>query len=214
MRVVIIDDDPFVTTSLTTILDAQKDIEIVGVGHDGSEACSLYEEHQPDILLMDIQMQEMSGLEAAKLVLAAHPQARIVFLTTFANDDYIVEALRLDTKGYLIKQEVATIAPALRAVSFGQSVMGGEVLGRVDKLMNSSATTERRGMTHCKNGKLAGLSEREYEIFELIAQGLDNKEIAERLFLSEGTVRNHISAILAKLEFKNRTQLAVLYYQS
>ncbi len=128
------DDDPFVTASLAPS-SAEPDIVVAGEGHDGEEAVALFERERPDVLLMDIQMPGVGGLEAAERILAAHPEARVVFLTTFSDDEYIVRALRLGAKGYLIKQEVATIAPALRSVTAGQSVLGGEVLGRVDALM-------------------------------------------------------------------------------
>ncbi len=215
MRVVIIDDDTFVTTSLATILASQEDIEVVGMGHDGSEAATLYERHQPDVLLMDIQMKEVSGLDAARQILLSHPDARIVFLTTFADDEYIVAALRMGAKGYLIKQEVATIAPALRSVIAGQSVLGSEVLGRMENLMGKGTKQLLENREHQQpHTLLSELSEREYEIVELIAKGLDNREIAGTLYISEGTVRNHISTILTKLSLKNRTQLAIRYYQS
>lgn len=208
IRVCIVDDDPFVTMSLTTILGAEPDITVAGEGHCGSEAVDLYTRERPDVLLMDIQMPGMDGLAAAEHILAAHADARIVFLTTFSDDEYIVRALRLGAKGYLIKQEVATIAPALRTVMAGQSVMGGEVLDRVDALMRE---TSAAGGTAAP---LIGLSEREQAIVELVAEGLDNKEIAATLYIGEGTVRNHISAILQKLALKNRTQLAVAYYRA
>lgn len=135
IRVCIVDDDPFVTTSLATILAAEPDVAVAGEGCDGEAAVALFERERPDVLLMDIQMPGMDGLAAAERILAAHPEARIVFLTTFSDDEYIVRALRLGAKGYLIKQEVATIAPALRTVTSGQSVLGGEVLGRVEALV-------------------------------------------------------------------------------
>lgn len=206
VRVCIVDDDPFVTVSLATILAAEPDIVVAGEAHDGEEAQRLYERERPDVLLMDIQMPGMGGLDAAERILAACPEARIVFLTTFSDDEYIVRALRLGAKGYLIKQEVATIAPALRSVAAGQSVLGGEVLGRVDALMRGS------GATAPASPALDALTERERAIVELVAEGLDNKEISARLYLSEGTVRNHISAVLQKLALKNRTQLAIAYY--
>ncbi len=207
----IIDDDPFVRTSLATILTAQDDIEVCGTGESGHEALWLYREFAPDILLMDIQMPEGDGLSAAEHILGEQPAARIVFLTTFSDDEYIVRALRLGAKGYLIKQEVANIAPALRSVMAGQSVLGDEVLNRVDSLVRGE-TSAQLGRT----GEIiahSDLTDREGEIVELIAQGLDNAEIASRIYISEGTVRNHISAILQKLGLKNRTQLAVYYYR-
>ena len=220
IRACIVDDDPFVTTSLATILGAEPDVAVVGEGRDGDRAVELFERERPDVLLMDIQMPGTDGLAAAERILAAHPDARIVFLTTFSDDEYIVRALRLGAKGYLIKQEVATIAPALRTVMAGQSVLGGEVLDRLDALMRQPATASAAptpsGSTERKGAGLSfgGLSERERAIVELVAEGLDNKEIAGRLYIGEGTVRNHISAILQKLGLKNRTQLAVAYYRA
>lgn len=200
----VIDDDPFVCASLETILGAQPDIEVVATGTSGSEAEALFAEHDPEVLLMDIQMPGGDGLSAAERILASHQHARIVFLTTFSDDEYIIRALRLGAKGYLIKQNVADIAPAIRSVAAGQSVLGDEVVGHI-------ARDVMGGMP--RRIAEAGLTERELEVVELIAQGYDNHEIAERAFMGEGTVRNHISSILAKLGLKNRTQIAVLYYR-
>lgn len=227
IRVCIVDDDLFVTTSLATILNAETDMAVVGEGHDGDEAVTLFEEEHPDVLLMDIQMPGVDGLSAAALILTAHPEARIVLLTTFSDDEYIVRALRLGARGYLVKQEVATIAPALRTVMTGQSVLGDEVLGRVDALMRKGPQGSFPTDVLCSDqdqppvpetsvehrSRRGDLTEREHAVVELVAEGLDNREIAGRLFLSEGTVRNHISTILQKLALKNRTQLAIYYYR-
>ena len=218
IRVLVVDDDPFVRASLATILSAQSDIDVCGDGANGNEAVTRYSELLPDILLMDIQMPKMTGIEAAKVILGAQPTARIVFLTTFSDDEYIVSALRLGAKGYLIKEEVANIAPALRSVMAGQMVLGKEVLSKVDVFLNAaplfSASRHNPAVATNRDAVLSnGLTERELEIIELIAQGFDNKEIAARVYISEGTVRNHVSAILQKLQFKNRTQLAVYYYR-
>ena len=223
IRVVIVDDDEFVRSSLATILSAQSDIEVCATGSDGTEAARLFEELSPDVLLMDIQMPGVDGLAAARGILAESPGARVVFLTTFSDDEYIVEALRMGVRGYLIKQEVANIAPAVRSVMAGQSVLGGEVVGRVDTLMRGdgakgdSSVAEKEAApgvpTRRESANAQGLSDREFEIIELIAQGFDNKTIASQLFISEGTVRNHVSAVLQKLELRNRTQLAVYYYR-
>lgn len=211
IRVALVDDDPFVRNSLSTILNAQDMLEVCGEGSNGNEALTLYEQQHPDILLLDIQMPEKNGLEAAQEILKQHPQARIVFLTTFADEEYIVAALRMGAKGYLIKQEVANLAVALRSIMDGHNVLGNEVLERVDTLMASTPGTKTVDLSRLKE---QGLSDRELEILELVAQGLDNKEIAAEVFMSEGTVRNHISTMLRKLELKNRTQLAVLYYRT
>ena len=229
IRVCIVDDDPFVTTSLAPILAAEPDVAVAGEGCDGEAAVALFERERPDVLLMDIQMPGTDGLAAAERILAAHPEARIVFLTTFSDDEYIVRALRLGARGYLIKQEVATIAPALRTVTSGQSVLGGEVLGRVEALVqgrgpSGTARLAPAGVAAVPPAQSAEQAhaaaalgqklEREHAIVEQVAEGLDNKEIAAALYISEGTVRNHISAILQKLQLKNRTQLAIAYYRA
>ena len=205
MRVEIIDDDALVCESLGIILGAEADIDVVGSGTDGDAAVRLYADAAPDIMLMDIQMPGRDGLSAAQEILERDPSARIVFLTTFSDDEYIVRALALGARGYLIKQDVAAVAPALRAVMGGQSVLEGEVLARVSCM--SAATSQTAA------DPFACLTDREREVAELIADGLDNREIAQTAYLSEGTVRNHISAILSKLHLKNRTQIAIAYWR-
>ena len=203
MRVLIVDDDEDVVFSLQTILCA-KGVEVVGTGTDGSEAVKLYEELQPDILLMDIQMKPMNGLDAAEQILAEDKTARVLFLTTFSDDEYIVKALRLGTKGYLLKQDHNSILPALQAVYSGQTVFGTEIISKIPELLQSSD-----GFDYASRN----ISERELDIIRLIANGYSNKEIAAELFLSEGTVRNYLSMILEKLQLRDRTQVAVFYYQ-
>lgn len=207
MRVIVVDDDAIVVRSLSTILGAEPDIEVAGTGTSGEEAVSLFSACEPDVVLMDIQMPGGDGLSAAEKILAADPAARVVFLTTFSDDDYIVRALRLGTRGYLIKQDVATIAPALRSVMAGQSVLEGEVLARAAAL-SADGVRPSRG-----EPEMRGLTEREREVVRAIADGMSNAEVAAALYMSEGTVRNHISAILAKLGLRNRTQIAVYYYR-
>ena len=204
IRVIVVDDDPFVCASLQTILGAQEDIEVVAVGTSGAEATELFGAHVPDVLLLDIQMAGSDGLSAAESIIAKHADARVVFLTTFADDDYIVRALHMGAKGYLIKQNVTDIAPAIRAVNAGQNVLGDEVVGHIAQASDSRTARD-------SFAKL-GLTEREIEVVELVSQGLDNREIASQLYMGEGTVRNHISAILQKLDLRNRTQIAVMYY--
>lgn len=207
MRVIVVDDDAIVVRSLSTILGAEPDIEVAGTGTSGEEAVSLFSACEPDVVLMDIQMPGGDGLSAAEKILAADPAARVVFLTTFSDDDYIVRALRLGARGYLIKQDVGTIAPALRSVMAGQSVLEGEVLARAAAL-SADCVRPSRG-----EPEMRGLTEREREVVRAIADGMSNAEVAAALYMSEGTVRNHISAILAKLGLRNRTQIAVYYYR-
>lgn len=202
MRVVIVDDDTFITGALKTILETTEEITVVGVGADGREALELYHEYKPDVLLMDIRMKEMSGLEAAEKILVQDPQARILLLTTFSDDEYIIKALKAGVKGYLLKQDYQSILPALRAVCCGQSVFGTQIMEKLPELL-----MEKKQFDWLNRE----IGEKELQIISLVAEGLSNKEIAERLFLSEGTVRNYISSILDKLNLRDRTQLAVFY---
>lgn len=216
MRVVIADDDAVVVESLRIVLDAQPDIEVAGCGTDGADAARLAAEAAPDVVLLDIQMPGVDGLAAAEQILAAPRPPRVVFLTTFSDDEYIVRALSLGAAGYLIKQDVAGVAPALRAVMAGRSVLEGEVLERAVALGaggaagTSGATAERPDLATI----FPQLTDREREVVALIAEGLDNREVAAAAYMGEGTVRNHISSILAKLHLRNRTQIAVVYWRA
>lgn len=204
MNIVLIDDDQLVCMSLKLILEANDNIHVTAIGHDGSEALSLYRQYQPDVLLMDIRMQDRNGLEALSDVLAEFPHARVLFLTTFVDDEYITKALQLGAKGYIVKQDYETIIPALNAVYSGQNVYGSEIMEKIPELMKAEPSFDYSAHN---------ITEKEYEIITLVAQGLSNKEISARLFLSEGTVRNYLSGILEKLQLRDRTQLAVFYYQ-
>lgn len=202
MRVVIVDDDTFIVGALKTILETKEEITVVGVGTDGKEALELYDANKPDVLLMDIRMKEMSGLEAAEEILAQDPQAKILLLTTFSDDEYIIKALKYGVKGYLLKQDYQSILPALRAVHCGQSVFGTQIMAKLPELLTEKKQFDWQGYE---------IGEKELQIISLVAEGLSNKEISETLFLSEGTVRNYISSILDKLDLRDRTQLAVFY---
>lgn len=202
MRVVIVDDDTFVAGALKTILESGGEVTVAGVGKDGKEAVELYHSQKPDVLLMDIRMKEMSGLEAAEEILSKDPQAKILLLTTFSDDEYIVKALKCGVKGYLLKQDYQSILPALQAVYSGQSVFGTEITAKLPELLK-----ERKRFDWSEYE----IGEKEQQVISLVAEGLSNKEIAKRLFLSEGTVRNYVSQILEKMNLRDRTQLAVYY---
>ncbi len=205
MKILVVDDDRLVCASLKTIIEAQGDIEVIGIGHNGEAAIALYRKLKPDVLLMDIRMEVMTGLEAAAAILAIDQTARILFLTTFLDDEYIIKALKLGAKGYIIKQDFESIVPALRAVQIGQSVFGQDIVTKIPGLINQQ---EPRSVD-CFD-----LSEKERELIDRVAQGLSNREIAESLYLSEGTVRNRISVILEKLNLRDRTQLAIFFYKN
>lgn len=205
MNLVIVDDDSLVSLSLKTILEASGAVTVLDIGKNGREAIALYDRHQPDVLLMDIRMDTMTGLEAAETILHAHPDARILFLTTFSDDEYIIRALHIGARGYILKQDFESLLPALTAVMNGQSVFGSEIVTRLPNLLSQSERFDYAAKE---------INEKELHIIELVADGLSNREIAEKLFLSEGTVRNYLSSILEKLELRDRTQLAVFYYQN
>ncbi len=206
MNIVITDDDKIVAVSLKTILEATGKITVTAVGSSGQEAVELYRAHKPDVMLMDIRMNGMTGLEAGEIILKEDCSAKILYLTTFSDDEYIVKALTIGAKGYILKQDFQGIAPALEAVMNGQSVFGDTIMGKLPQLMKDS----KKGFDYEGHD----INEKEKEIIELVAEGMSNKEISQELYLSEGTVRNYLSLILEKLNLRDRTQLAVFYYNN
>lgn len=204
MRLILIDDDMLAATALTTILEAHDSIQVCATGNDGSQALGLYQIHRPDVLLMDIRMEHMDGLSASADVLAFDPKACILLLTTFTDDEYILQALKIGVKGYILKQDYPSIVPAIEAACSGQTVFGREAASKIPGLLHKKGDFSYEDQ---------GITKKEYEIIVLVADGLNNREIADKICLSEGTVRNYLSVILDKLELRDRTQLAVFYYQ-
>ncbi|SDM45262.1 response regulator [Lachnospira pectinoschiza] len=226
--ILLIDDDELITMSLEMIISSKEEFKIVGKGHSGLEAIKLYEELRPDLLLMDIRMEGMNGLEAAREILGKHPEATILFLTTFSDDEYIIEALKLGVRGYLLKQDYKALDTALTAAINGQSVFGGTIINKLPKLMqvgtnseNDSSSLGANNATSSATATLpsfdyaaADITDKEFAVIQLVADGYSNKEIAGKLFLSEGTVRNYLSTILEKLDLRDRTQLAIFYLKN
>jgi len=198
MNIIIVDDDPLVVESLKIIINANG-IDILAVGYDGFQAVELYTKYKPDLILMDIRMEKMSGIEATKEILKIDPQAKILLITTFQDDEYIATALSLGCKGYILKQNIQGIIPAINAVHSGNLVFDSKIVSNIKKYKEKDVEID--------------LSDREFDILLLVADGLNNKEIAEKLYLSEGTVRNYISNMLEKLSLRDRTQLAIYYYK-
>ena len=209
MRIIIIDDDPLVCQALKTIIEAGskqgsgEEIEVITMGENGEEAVAFYEKERPDIILLDIRMDKMDGLEAGKVILEKDPEAKILYLTTFLDGDYIVEALRIGAKGYLMKSGYESIVNALYAIQEGQRDFGDEIIEKIPGMIKQEKTKT-----------IPELTKREMDLVERVAEGMNNKEIAEELFLSEGTVRNYLSVILEKLQLRDRTQLAIFYYKN
>jgi DNA-binding NarL/FixJ family response regulator len=200
VKLLLVDDDPLILKSLSISLSRQSDIKVLGTAVDGGEALSLCDREQPDIVLMDINMPGVDGIAATRLIKDKYPEVKVMMLTTFADKANIGQALAAGADGYLVKTDkVSDFAVKLRAVMDGAGVLGADVL---------------KTLAQKENPALQSLTPRERDIARLVAQGLKNKEIAERLFLSEGTVRNNIVIIMEKLEVDNRTQLSIAYYES
>ena len=200
MKVLVVDDDPLIRKSLSLMLAREEDIRVTGTASDGAQALEMCHADLPDVVLMDIRMPKMDGIAAVRLIKRDYPQVRIMMLTTFDDKPNIQQALGAGADGYLLKtDEISDIAGKLRPLAEGVGVLDTEVLKK---------------LTAAENPALEALTQRERDIVRLVAQGLANKEIAEQLFLSEGTVRNNIVVIMEKLNVSNRTQLGMMYYQN
>lgn len=200
MNIIIVDDDPLVVNSLKTIVEAN-DINVLGIGYSGEEAISLFKELNPNVILMDIRMNDITGIDATREILEIDKDAKILLITTFQDDEYISEALSLGCRGYILKQNIDSIIPSINAVYSGNMVFDSKIVSNIKKY------TE-------KDIEKSELTSRELDILLLVADGLNNKEIANELYLSEGTIRNYISTMLDKLSLRDRTQLAIYYYKS
>lgn len=195
MNILIVDDDALICKSLALTLANEPDMQIAGTASDGAQALEMCERFPPDLVLMDIRMPEVDGIQATRLLKKRFPHIRVVMLTTFQDKPNIEMALKAGAEGYLLKTDrITDIATKLRVLSRGTAVMDGDVL----KTLTSPQITS-----------LEPLTPREKDVLALVTQGLTNREIAEHLFLSEGTVRNVLSVIMDKLNVKNRTQLSL-----
>jgi DNA-binding NarL/FixJ family response regulator len=213
MKILLVDDDLLVTSGIEIILkgkaaDLGYDLDIVGIASHGEEAVDLYQQFHPDIVLMDIRMPVMTGIEAGKEILAKDPDARIIYLTTFLQDEYIIDALKYGAKGYLLKTDYESLVPAIEAVMKGQRVFGDEIVAKIPSYLEQDKTVKKA------NPLVAQLSEKERDLIYWVAQGLNNKEIAQEMHFSEGTIRNYLSEILDKLAIRDRTQLAIYYFKN
>ncbi|WP_128433769.1 response regulator [Streptomyces cyaneus] len=211
IRVVIADDQQMVRQGFTVLLNTKPDIDVIGQAVDGLDAVAKVAELTPDVVLMDIRMPELGGIEATRRITAESPQIKVLVLTTFDLDEYVYEALRAGASGFLLKDaSVDQLAEAVRVVAAGDALLAPGITRR---LIAEFSRLDKRPRAPLKQ-RVGDLTERETEVLALIAQGLSNAEIAERLVVAEQTVKTHVGRILVKLGLRDRTQAAVFAYES
>jgi DNA-binding NarL/FixJ family response regulator len=211
IRVLIADDQHMVRQGFTVLLNTKPGIEVIGQAVDGRDAISKVAELAPDVVLMDIRMPELDGIEATRHITGASPDIRVLVLTTFDLDEYVYEALRAGASGFLLKDASADqLAEAVRVVAAGEALLAPGITRR---LIAEFSRLDSRPRVPLKE-RTGGLTERETEVLCLIAQGLSNAEIAGRLVVAEQTVKTHVGRVLVKLALRDRTQAAVFAYES
>jgi DNA-binding NarL/FixJ family response regulator len=209
IRVLLADDQELVRTGFRMILKAEKDIEVVGEAGDGAEAVELARSLRPDVVLMDIRMPVLDGLEATRRLVAAAADTRVLILTTFDLNEYVYEALRAGASGFLVKDApAAQLVTAIRVVADGDALLAPSITRR---LITEFA---RRPAPHAKPEEMKELTPRELEVLRLVARGLSNAEIAKELFVSDATVKTHVARVLMKLSLRDRVQAVVAAYES
>ncbi|NRQ37274.1 response regulator transcription factor [Nonomuraea sp. NN258] len=209
-RVVVADDQELVRGGFAMILDAQPDIEVVAEAGDGVEAVAAVRAHDPDVLLLDIRMPRMDGIEAARVV-CAETRCRVLMLTTFDHDDYVYDALRAGASGFLLKDvRRDDLVNAVRVVAGGESLLAPAVTTKLISEFTARPVAASRAVA----GALDVLTARERETLQLIARGLSNAEIAEAMVVSEHTVKTHVSNVLSKLGLRDRVQAVITAYES
>ncbi len=204
IKVIVCDDQAIIRDGLEMLLKLERDIEVVGLAQDGAEVVELAAAHTPDLILMDLKMPGINGVEATRRIRAQHPDVKILVLTTYDDDVWLFDAIRAGASGYLLKDTPREkVLEAIRGTVSGQAFVDPAVAG---KLLQQTASQQVMPSTQITD-KLTG---REEDVLRLMARGLSNAEIADQLYLSEGTVRNHVSAIFAKLDVADRTQAVIL----
>jgi DNA-binding NarL/FixJ family response regulator len=208
IRVLIADDQALMRTGFRMILDAQDDIEVVGEAIDGADAIRRFEALSPDVVVMDVRMPTMDGIEATRRLAALGRPARVLILTTFDLDDYVYEALRAGASGFLLKDRPSEeLVAAVRVIAAGEALLAPSVTRRlIEEFARRAPTTTRT--------ELDELTDREREVLVLMARGLSNAEIARALFVAETTVKTHVGRVLRKLGLRDRAQAVVLAYES
>lgn len=214
IKVLIADDQELIRQSLKIVLSANKDIEIVGTVCNGNEVVEFVRKHKPDVILMDVRMPEMDGVQCTKIIKESYPNIKIIVLTTFDDDEYIFNALKYGASGYLLKGvSMDELIKAIHTVVNGGAMINPDITAKVFKLFSQMAQGDVSIQAGAKKN-VDDICDTEWDIIKCVGFGLSNKEIAKKLRLSEGTVRNYLSNILNKLNFRDRTQLAIWAVQT
>ncbi|MBX9246136.1 response regulator transcription factor [Actinotalea ferrariae] len=215
-RILLVDDQALLRMGFRLVLEAEDDLEVVGEAGDGRAAVDQVTALRPDVVLMDVRMPGVNGIEATERIVAAHPETRVLILTTFDLDEYAFAALRAGASGFLLKDaRPADLVAAIRTVASGDAVVSPRITRRMLELFSGQLPSS--GEAPAADGpdpRLAELTPRELEVLRSVADGLSNAEVAERLFLSEATVKTHVGRILAKLGIRDRVQAVVLAYET
>ncbi len=211
IRVLVVDDQVMVREGFSVLLNAMPDIEVIGEAVNGREAVSKVAELAPDVVLMDIRMPELNGIEATREIVAVHSESKVLVLTTFDLDEYVYQALRAGASGFLLKDASARqLADGVRVVAAGEALLAPTVTRRlITEFSKLSQTPKAPALS-----QVGELTERETEVLVLIAQGLSNAEIASHLVVAESTIKTHVSRVLVKLGLRDRTQAAVFAYEA
>ena len=208
--VLIADDQPMVRAGLRSLLEGEDDVVVVGEAVDGEQALSAVRRHRPDVVLMDIRMPNLDGLEATRRLVAEGSTARVLVLTTFDLDEYVFDALRAGASGFLLKDATAEeLIAAVRTLAAGDAILAPAVTRRVIEAFGS-VPRPKPGTAD----RLAALSPREVEVLRLLARGMSNAEIARELFVSDATAKTHVSNVLAKLRLRDRVQAVIFAYET
>ncbi len=207
IKLLLVDDQDILVEGLKLILGAEEDITVIGTANNGKRAYEFCKWNKPDVILMDIKMPELNGVEATTLIKKDFPNIKIIVLTTFNDDEFIYDALKNGASTYLLKDaSPKEISDAVRTVYKGGTMLQSDIAVKIIDKFSQLANESKRKIT---DKRVEELTEREIEILRLIAEGKNNKEIGDELFISQGTVKNHITRILLKLDLRDRTQLAV-----
>ncbi len=213
LRIMLVDDQSLLRAGFRMVLDAEDDLTVVAEAGDGAEAIALAASEHPDVILMDVRMPGVDGIEATRRITAAHPESKVIILTTFDLDEYAFGGLRAGASGFLLKDaKPSELIAAIRAVASGEASVSPRVTRRMLELFGSKLPEAEAG-EGSETVRMSVLSEREREVFLAVAEGLSNPELAERFSLTESTVKTHVRRILQKLELRDRVQAVILAYQ-